>query len=685
MKITGCGQRARTPIFFAFVCALLGAVPLCGQGGAVVARAASVTGQAVLWSAAAAPLALTPGYILSPGDRIDTRGGGRVVIDLSDGSMVLVAPDTVVTLKDYRMASSLRELFEITLGNVRVRINHFAGKPNPYRMNSPTASIAVRGTEFTVAVASAGDTRVQVIEGLVQVSSRSDPSRSVLLEAGRGVLVPVGQNFRLLGANQPPNNRDADTAQDHDSHEGQQAGRTGGNGSQQPPNSMPRSGQPDPDHPQGSPGAQPANTARNDHAERDDGSPRATASTYDRYLASLTDIGQVPFLLRFNAFSEAHLDSLENPAYAGQFRAPEGRLLFLPTYRGTRTLQEYQSAFGPGGTVPGGYSISPQVSFFAPAGNFTLGGSASFSRVGDNSSPVFGTATTNYYSGSLIAARRFGANSLGIELATLRGSGTDSLTTPEVVNTTSTVTQTRLTLGFTRNLTRTATLGVFWRYGFINAGDHDTLHLAGILNEGLNATQSGGHSSEAGIRLRGQITPRLYYGVTAAWLGISLADSLARNYTVPSHERDRAQRGSLALGLGYALSPRTVLTLDLAGGTGRTWASRTEDATGALLQNGLDRSHFGSLHLSIQQDLTRRLFVSASLLQVWQSHHLNVDLFPDQFGISTLVEDSFFNLTPGSPYASRFSDYGIGWRFTPNLYAQYVYSTDYGVTSATHT
>jgi hypothetical protein len=120
---------------------------LHAQIGPVVARASSVTGQAVLTTPGGSPLILTPGDTLTPGDRIDTRGGGRVVIDLSDGSLVVVAADSVVVLKDYRTAGSLRELFEITLGAVRVKINHFAGKPNPYRMSSPTASI-LRGTEF---------------------------------------------------------------------------------------------------------------------------------------------------------------------------------------------------------------------------------------------------------------------------------------------------------------------------------------------------------------------------------------------------------------------------------------------------------------------------------------------------------------------------------------------------------
>ena len=134
---------------------------LAAQSGAVVARAASVTGAAVV-SGSGGLFSLTAGFQLNPGDRVDTRNGGRVVIDLSDGSMVVVEPQSVVVLKDFRQAESLRELFEITLGKVRVKINHFGGRPNPYRMNSPTASIAIRGTEFSIEVSASGDTQVVV-------------------------------------------------------------------------------------------------------------------------------------------------------------------------------------------------------------------------------------------------------------------------------------------------------------------------------------------------------------------------------------------------------------------------------------------------------------------------------------------------------------------------------------------
>ncbi len=711
------GGRAGTgpATTFGAVLALLFTSVAAAQSTPVVARASSVSGPAVLTSPGLSPLTLSAGYILNPGDRIDTRGGGKVVIDLSDGSMVVVSPESVVVLKDYRAISSLRELFEITLGMVRVKINHFAGKPNPYRMNSPTASIAVRGTEFSISVTAQGDTEVVVYEGAVEVSSLDDPARRVLIEAGRGVLVQAGQDFHLLAAggggapaaNGPDRDRRpagpaAANAKMPDGH---------GEGAPLPnagiPQAPPQQGPPPQMGPQVASGPSP-----HDHEES---SPRANASTYDRYLASLVDIGELPFLFRFNAFPEAHLDSLENPAYATGFHSAEGRIFVLPTFRGTHTLQEYQSAFGPTGNLPSDYSLSPEISYFAPAGKFVFGGSASYSRVGNTSvtaTPEFapgtlehdtygntttsGSASTNYYSGALVASRAFGANSFGVELSGLKGTGSLASLTREAegpghlaeenILSTSDISQTRITAGYSRNLSSTTTAGVYYRYAFIRADDRDVNHTINGFPAGLNNTRTGGHSSEIGMRVRGLLTPRLYYGVTAGWLGISLLDGMIRATTVNSHERNRAQRGSVAIGLGYALTRKTTLSFDLAGGTARMWASRTEDGTSALLQNAVADSHFTSAHAAVQSDITRRLFLTASFLQIWQSHALNVNLFPDRFGNTTSVEDSFFSMNPSANiYAPRFSDFGAGWRFTRNLFAQYVFSTDYGVSAATHT
>ena len=232
---------------------------------------------------------------------------------------------------------------------VRVKINHFAGKPNPYRMNSPTASIAVRGTEFSIEVDAEGDTQVVVYEGAVEVASLADPDRRVLIEAGRGVLVQAGQDFHLIGAiPPPPGNRDAGRPQ-RPAGTGQTACNWPMPARRRAPTDrsspVPALRHRPPQGPVPQAGRSAVRTPTTIATIRRAPAPAPTTATSRVSPTS----AQVPFLFRFNAFPEAHLDSLENPAYATEFRSAEGRLFVLPTFRGARTLQEYQSAFGPGG------------------------------------------------------------------------------------------------------------------------------------------------------------------------------------------------------------------------------------------------------------------------------------------------------------------------------------------------
>ena len=529
-----------------------------------------------------------------------------------------------------------------------------------------------------------------VYEGAVQVTSLSDPSQSVLVEAGRGVLVGSGQDFHVLGAAANPAT-------------GRPGGESPGNGGDPPANLVPVAAA-------NSGGGNSSGSSRSD---RDAVTPRATASAYDSYIASLSDISQMPFLFRFNAYPEAHLDSLENPAYATQFETAEARVFLLPTFGGGPDLDDHQATFGPAGTLPGTYSVSPEISVFSPVGhsNFFVGASVSSSMLSDgsatfspdesaaspgqsqNSTHTSGSSSSNFYSGSLVLARRIGRTSIGVELERLHGSGslastttdTDAQPTVEQIAAASRISQTRLTAGISHDFGRQAKLGIFYNYGFISANDHDLSNTVNNVPVTLNSTATGGHSAEIGFRLRGAIQPRLFYGVTGAWVMDSLNDALVRTGVVNSSERDHAALASLGFGLGYALSRRVVLTLDTAGGTSRLAASRMENATGNLLQNGTANGHFFSTHAAVQFNLSRRLFTSVSYLNVWHAQHLNVDLFPDQFGNTSLVQDSFFPLVPSAyQIASHFSDFGIGWRFSPHLFAQYLFTTDYGVTSPSH-
>ncbi len=119
---------------------------------------------------------------LKAGDTIVTGRNGRLVLGLSDGSQAVIAPKTTVEIKD--LSQSPRTLFNLIKGKTRVRIEKLGGQPNPYRVNTPTAVIAVRGTIFDVLVED-DQTEVFLHEGEVEVTNLRAPGRPVFMVAGQ--------------------------------------------------------------------------------------------------------------------------------------------------------------------------------------------------------------------------------------------------------------------------------------------------------------------------------------------------------------------------------------------------------------------------------------------------------------------------------------------------------------------
>jgi hypothetical protein len=119
---------------------------------------------------------------LRAGDTIITGRKGRLVLGLSDGSQAVIAPQTTVIIKD--LSQSPRTLFNIIRGKTRIQIGKLGGQPNPYRVNTPTAVIAVRGTIFDVLVEE-DETQVYLHEGEVAVTNLALPDQVVFLAAGQ--------------------------------------------------------------------------------------------------------------------------------------------------------------------------------------------------------------------------------------------------------------------------------------------------------------------------------------------------------------------------------------------------------------------------------------------------------------------------------------------------------------------
>jgi hypothetical protein len=140
---------------------------------------------------------------LNAGDTIVTGKKGRLVLGLSDGSQAVIAPQTTVVIED--LSQSPRTLFNVIRGKTRIHIEKLGGQPNPYRVNTPTAVIAVRGTIFDVLVEKE-ETQVYLHEGAVSVFNLRLPDQPILLSAGQMTRVmllrlPIQPNIFKYGRN----------------------------------------------------------------------------------------------------------------------------------------------------------------------------------------------------------------------------------------------------------------------------------------------------------------------------------------------------------------------------------------------------------------------------------------------------------------------------------------------------
>jgi hypothetical protein len=130
---------------------------------------------------------LSPDGLVRVGETIVTGPQGYARLQISDGSTFDVYPSSRVVFR--ANPGNLRDLLEVFLGNVKVHIQTYGGRPNHYRVHSPTAVIAVRGTTFEVGVEDDTVTSVTVDEGLVEVTHRLLPGKPVPLLPGQSLRV----------------------------------------------------------------------------------------------------------------------------------------------------------------------------------------------------------------------------------------------------------------------------------------------------------------------------------------------------------------------------------------------------------------------------------------------------------------------------------------------------------------
>ena len=132
-----------------------------------LATVAELKGEVEVHSSLGDAITAQHGTTLPPETKIDTKKGS-LLLDLQDGSQVLVKANSHVVLKSPNEGKGY--WLELLIGKINAKVQKRLGNAPSFRMGTPTAVITVRGTRFSVDVDKKQRTHVEVYEGLVEVA-----------------------------------------------------------------------------------------------------------------------------------------------------------------------------------------------------------------------------------------------------------------------------------------------------------------------------------------------------------------------------------------------------------------------------------------------------------------------------------------------------------------------------------
>lgn len=135
---------------------------------------------------------VTEDSVVASGDLVKTDEGSSVVLTYPDESMTLVGANTEIALLE--LSSDSEGTTQVVVIHQEIGLTHnvvqpFTNSQSKFEIQTPAATINVRGTEFTVEVDSAGVTEVNVSEGTVEVEGQG---KTIVLTTGEGTTVTPG-------------------------------------------------------------------------------------------------------------------------------------------------------------------------------------------------------------------------------------------------------------------------------------------------------------------------------------------------------------------------------------------------------------------------------------------------------------------------------------------------------------
>lgn len=133
---------------------------------------------------------------IEPKDLVITGGDGKAKLIFNDDSSMFLSPNTRLEVQDFVIKEGKRNgSFFIHVGKIIAEVTKFIGGDSSFTVNSPTATVGVRGTGFEVVVAEVAGkmtTTVACTAGSLSVSALSATGAvvsSAVLTAGQTAII----------------------------------------------------------------------------------------------------------------------------------------------------------------------------------------------------------------------------------------------------------------------------------------------------------------------------------------------------------------------------------------------------------------------------------------------------------------------------------------------------------------
>jgi hypothetical protein len=110
---------------------------------------------------------LAQGAAVEGGDTLTTGADGNLQVRFVDDALLMVRPNSRIRVDDYRAeGSSLHSVMSLIAGSIRTLTGRIGkSRRDTYRLNTPTATIGVRGTDYELRLCQ-GDCPAGIADGL---------------------------------------------------------------------------------------------------------------------------------------------------------------------------------------------------------------------------------------------------------------------------------------------------------------------------------------------------------------------------------------------------------------------------------------------------------------------------------------------------------------------------------------